>query len=42
MFRTSTSISPRLEVKVKKRVESIASYEAEIGMRAGALGGVGL
>ena len=33
-----TSISPRLEVKVRKRVESIASYEAEIGTRAGDLG----
>ena len=33
-----TSISPRLEVKVRKSVESIASYEAEMGINAGILG----
>ena len=35
---TSTSISPRFEVNVRKTVESTASYEAEMGINAGILG----
>ena len=35
---TSTSISPRLKVKVRKTIESMASKEAEIGTTAGERG----